>query len=36
MPKNKVNDPITDREMAFVRLVLSGNMTDRQAAEAVG
>jgi hypothetical protein len=36
MPKNKVNDPITDQEMAFARLVLSGGMTDRQAAEAVG
>jgi hypothetical protein len=36
MPKNKVSDPITDQEMAFVHLVLSGTMTDRQAAEAVG
>ena len=36
MPKNKVNDPITDQEMAFARLVLSGAMTDRHAAEAVG
>ena len=36
MPKNKVNDPITDQEMAFARLVLSGTMTDRHAAEAVG
>ena len=36
MPKNKVNDPITDQEIAFARLVLSGAMTDRQAAEAVG
>jgi hypothetical protein len=36
MPKNKVNDPITDQEMAFALLVLSGAMTDRQAAEAVG
>ena len=36
MPKNKVSDPITDQEMAFARLVLSGAMTDRQAAEAVG
>ena len=36
MPKNKVNDLITDQEMAFARLVLSGAMTDRQAAEAVG
>ncbi len=36
MPKNKVNDPITDQEMAFARLVLSGTTTDRHAAEAVG
>ena len=36
MPKNKVSDPITDQEIAFGRLVLSGAMTDRQAAEAVG
>src|SRR6202453_4813642 len=36
MPKNKVSDPITDQEIAFVRLVLSGTMTDRQAADAVG
>jgi hypothetical protein len=36
MPKNKVSDPITDQEMAFARQVLSGAMTDRQAAEAVG
>jgi hypothetical protein len=36
MPKNKVHDPITDQEIAFARLVLSGTMTDRQAAEAVG
>jgi hypothetical protein len=36
MPKNKVNDPITDQEIAFARLVLSGAMTDRDAAEAVG
>jgi hypothetical protein len=36
MPKNKVNDPITDQETAFARLVLSGGMTDRQAAEAAG
>ncbi len=36
MPKNKVSDPITDQEIAFARLVLSGGMTDRQAAEAVG
>jgi hypothetical protein len=36
MPKNKVNDLITDQEIAFARLVLSGTMTDRDAAEAVG
>jgi hypothetical protein len=36
MPKNIVSDPITDQEMAFARLVLSGAMTDRRAAEAVG
>jgi hypothetical protein len=36
MPKNKVNDPITDQEMAFARQVLAGGMTDRQAAQAAG
>ena len=36
MPKNKVSHPITDQEMDFARLVLTGTMTDRQAAEAVG
>jgi hypothetical protein len=36
MPKNKVSDPITDQEMAFAHLVLSGTMTDQRAAEAVG
>ena len=36
MPKNTVNDPITDQELAFAHLVLSGTMNDRQAAEAVG
>jgi hypothetical protein len=36
MPKSTVSDPITDQEMAFVHLILSGTMTDRQAAEAVG
>jgi hypothetical protein len=36
MPKNKVSDLITDQEIAFARLILSGKMTDRQAAEAVG
>jgi hypothetical protein len=36
MPKSKVSDLITDQEMAYARLVLSGGPTDRQAAEAVG
>ena len=36
MPKNKVRDLITDQEIAFARLVLSGTMTDRDAAQAVG
>jgi hypothetical protein len=36
MPKNTVSDPITDQEMAFAHLIMSGTMTDRQAAEAVG
>jgi transcription initiation factor TFIID subunit TAF12 len=36
MPKNEVSDPITDQEIAFAHLVLSGALTDRQAAEAVG
>ncbi len=36
MPKNEVSDPITDQEIAFALLVLSGAMTDRQAAQAVG
>jgi hypothetical protein len=36
MPKNKVSDLITDQEMVFVRLILSGRMTDQQAAEAAG
>jgi hypothetical protein len=36
MPENNVSDLITDQEIAFARLVLSGTMTDRQAAEAVG
>ena len=35
MPKNQVSDPITDQEITFARLVLSGTMTDRRAAEAV-
>jgi hypothetical protein len=36
MTKNPVTDPITDQEMAFAHLVLSGTMNDRRAAEAVG
>ena len=36
MPKNDVTDLITDLEMQFARLILSGTMTDRAAAEAVG
>jgi hypothetical protein len=36
MPKNQVSDPITDQEIAFARLILSGAMTDRHAAETVG
>jgi hypothetical protein len=36
MSKNNVSDLITDQEIAFAHLVLSGTMTDRQAAEAVG
>ena len=36
MPKNQVSEPITDQEVAFAHLVLSGTMTDRRAAEAVG
>jgi hypothetical protein len=43
MPKNTacpgvpwVTDPITDQEMAFAHLILSGTMNDRRAAEAVG
>jgi hypothetical protein len=36
MPKNKVSDLITDREMTFARLVVSGTMTDREAAQAAG
>ena len=35
MPKNQVSDLITDQEIAFAHLILSGTMTDRQAAEAV-
>ena len=36
MPKNTVTDPITDQEMAFAHLIMSGTMNDRQAAEAAG
>jgi hypothetical protein len=36
MPKNNVSDLITDQEIVFARLVLSGTMTDRRAAEAAG
>ena len=36
MPKNTVTDPITDQEMAYAHLIMSGTMTDRRAAEAVG
>src|SRR5271163_4515774 len=36
MPKNPVTDPINDQEIAFARLILSGTMNDRCAAEAVG
>jgi len=36
MPKNTVTDPITDQEIAFAHLVLSGTMNDRAAAEAAG
>jgi hypothetical protein len=36
MPKNTVTDPITDQEIAFAHLILSGTMNDRNAAEAVG
>ena len=36
MPKNQVSDILTDQEITFAHLVLSGTMTDRQAAEAAG
>ncbi len=36
MAKNTVSDPITDQEIAFAHLILSGTMNDRRAAEAVG
>jgi hypothetical protein len=36
MPKHSVTDPITDQEITFAHLILSGTMTDREAAEAAG
>ena len=36
MPKKPVIDPITDQEIAFAHLVMSGTMNDRQAAKAAG
>jgi hypothetical protein len=36
MPKNTVTDPINDKEMAFAHLLMSGTMTDREAAQAAG
>jgi hypothetical protein len=36
MPKNYVTDPITDQEITFAHLLLSGTMNDREAAEAAG
>jgi hypothetical protein len=36
MPKNKVSDLITDQEIVFAHLVLSGTVTDRRAAEIAG
>ena len=36
MPKNQVCDLITDQEVAFAHLILSGTMTDNRAAEAIG
>ncbi len=36
MPKNEDSDLITDHEIAFAHLILSGTMTDQRAAEAVG
>jgi hypothetical protein len=36
MPKNTVSDPITDQEIAYAHLILSGTMNDRSAAEAAG
>jgi hypothetical protein len=36
MSKNQVSDLITDQERAFALLILSGDITDRRAAKAVG
>jgi hypothetical protein len=36
MPKNKVNDLITDQEIVYARLILSGKMSDQEAAEVAG
>jgi hypothetical protein len=36
MTKNEDNNLITDQEIAFVHLIVSGNMTDQRAAAAVG
>jgi hypothetical protein len=36
MPKGPVETPITDQEMRFAHLILTGKLTDREAAEAVG
>lgn len=36
MPKRPVQTPITDQEMAFAHLVMSGTMTDKAAAKIVG
>ena len=35
MSNNQNNDPITDQEIAFAHLILTGTMTDRRAAQAV-
>ena len=35
MSNNQINDPITDQEIAFAHLILTGTMTDRRAAQAV-
>src|ERR1700733_13545026 len=36
MPKRPVQTPITDQEIAFAHLVMSGTMTDKAAAKIVG